>query len=638
MIQVGDTIDGYRIADVIGRGGMGTVYRAVDMGLEKDVALKVIAPHLAEDPTFLARFRSEAKALARLDAPGIVRVLSLRESMRATFIAMEYVDGPPLREVLRASGHLDWPEAASILQQILSAVDHAHSSGVLHRDLKPSNILLTNDGSVKITDFGLAKIRTSDTDLTATHETAGTVAYMSPEQVEGLKHVDERSDLFSVGLMAYEMLTGQLPFSRSGSYYSIQRAIVQEPFDPPSAHVEDIPDRIDQVVMKLLEKDADQRFGSAKEALNALDPVDAPARVATPVVFDPPSVKPSEEAPANWMWAAGAAMAVTLIAAVVMGVSELLSIDPSPAQPTPVTADSMARLNIRTTPGAAIHINGDSIGESPLRAIDVAAGSVTVRAERPDFAPAETTFAADGSHDLSLILAEARSDGQGDDVATGTIMVRSSPAGAAVQLNGRDVGVTPVSLRARAGQSSIRIRKNGYHSYASRLRVRSGRETNISATLKPVPSTATLRFNPFATVTVDGEQRSIERVTSWTDSLAPGRHRIVARYRSAEWVRVVNLRPGEEFRRDVDFTKEVEVRIVAQNERGQSIPNAEILVDGTPSGYAPQQLELRVGRHRIKVRKAGYLSAQRVVDIDTDAGGRITFTLRTPEPSADSSR
>jgi len=637
MIQVGDTIDGYRIAEVIGRGGMGTVYRAVDTGLEKEVALKVIAPHLAEDPTFLGRFRSEAKALARLDAPGIVRVLALRESTRATFIAMEYVDGPPLRRVLREAGALEWPEAVSILRQILGGVEHAHSSGVLHRDLKPSNILLTGDGRVKITDFGLAKIRTADTDLTATHETAGTVAYMSPEQVEGLKHVDERSDLFSVGLIAYEMLTGRLPFSRSGSYYSIQRAIVQEPFEPPSKHVEDLPPRIDQVICRLLEKEADRRYASASDAIEALAPLDAPSRVSTPAALHPRKETAVEDGPSTRAWAAGAAVAALVLAAVVLGVSQLLNVEPAPARSSPTPPDSMAKLAIRTSPAAQLTVNGDSIGESPVEAMEIPSGSVTVRAERQDFATAETTFTAEGSHAIDLVLSESRSRTSLEDVATGRVEVRSSPAGAVVRVNDREVGVTPVEVSARTGQATVQIEKPGYHPFTSRTEVRSGRETNISATLQVVASTVALRFNPFATVSVDGQQRSIERVTEWSDSLSPGRHRIVARYRSAEWVRVVDLRPGETFQRDVDFTKRVEVRIVAQNDQGQSLPNAEILVDGAPSGYAPQQLELRVGRHRIQVRKDGYLEAERIVDIDTDAGGRITFTLQTVEPSAQSS-
>lgn len=624
MVQVGDTIDGYRIEDVIGRGGMGTVYRAVDTGLEKHVAVKVIAPHLAEDPTFLARFQSEAKALARLDAPGIVRVLALRESTRATFIAMEYVDGPPLREMLREAGPLDWPDAISILRQILHAVQHAHASGVLHRDLKPSNILLTKDGRVKITDFGLAKIRTSDTDLTATHETAGTVAYMSPEQVEGLKHVDERSDLFSVGLMAYEMLTGNLPFSRSGSYYSIQRAIVQDAFEPPSTHVEDLPKRIDTVVMRLLEKDADARYSSAEQALDGLEPLDAPSRVSTPAILSAPVASTQTADSPSWVWAMSAVAALLVLTGITLGVMRVLDVSPVPAAPP----DTSAVLAIRTQPAAQIFVNGDTLGPSPQSEIRVPPGTVTVRAERPDFVAAETTFTAAGRGSVTLRLDEAPDTTPAAEARTGTLEISSRPSGATVEVNGTRAGQTPLTLSRPIGPASIRVTKPGYRPYFSERRIQQNQNVDVSATLQPIPAAVTLNFQPFATVFVDDEQRSIERVEYWADSLRPGRRTIVARYRSTEWVQVIDLQPGASFTRDVDFTKEVEVSVIAQNENGESIPNAEILVDGEPAGYAPQSLPLRVGRHIIEVRKPGFQGAERTVDVDEDAAGRLMFTLR----------
>ncbi len=634
MVQVGDTIDGYRIEDVIGRGGMGTVYRAVDLGLDKQVALKVIAPHLAEDPTFLARFRSEAKALARLDAPGIVRVLALRESTRATFIAMEYIDGPSLREMLREAGSLDWPDAISILRQILVAVRHAHTSGVLHRDLKPSNILLTSDGRVKITDFGLAKIRTSDTDLTATHETAGTVAYMSPEQVEGLKHVDERSDLFSVGLMAYEMLTGRLPFSRSGSYYSIQRAIVQDAFESPLKHKDDLPNRIDQVVMRLLEKDAGDRFESADDALEALAPVDAPSRVSTPAILAPPPAATLSDTTSSWVWVGSAVAAVLVLAGIAFGVVQALDVTPAPSA---AAEDTTAVLDIQTEPLAIVVVNGDTIGESPQGGVRVPPGSVTVRAERPEYIAAETTFTAAGRGSLRLQLDLLTEIAEPEpDVRTGTLRIESEPSGATVEIDGVPAGKTPKTLQRPVGTSAIEIVKVGYRPFQTEERIRENQRTQVSASLQPIPASVTLSFYPFATVFIDDEQRSLQGVESWSDSLSPGRHTIVAHYRSSEWVQVVDLRPGKNLNRDVDFTEKVEVGIIARTEDGQSIPNAQILVDGEPAGYAPQNLDLRIGRHVIQVRKSGYINAERIVDIDSGTAGRITFTLQDMEQAAES--
>jgi serine/threonine protein kinase len=234
MPSVGDVLDGYRLDAVLGRGGMGTVYRATDRALEKTVALKVIAPHLADDDTFVRRFREEAKALARLDADGIVDVYTLRETEQALFFVMEHIAGPSLDVVLQRRGALPPASGLELLRQVLAAVGHAHASGVLHRDLKPSNILL-HDGEAVITDFGLAKILASDADLTATHEQLGTVAYMSPEQIEGLRNVDERSDLFSVGLIAYESPAGcRLTARRAISSSSGPSSKNHSPRPPPT--------------------------------------------------------------------------------------------------------------------------------------------------------------------------------------------------------------------------------------------------------------------------------------------------------------------------------------------------------------------------------------------------------------------
>jgi eukaryotic-like serine/threonine-protein kinase len=636
MIQAGDTIDGYRLEDVIGRGGMGTVYRAIDTGLDKEVALKIIAPHLAEDPTFLARFRSEAKALARLDAPGIVRVLALRETRRATFIAMEYVAGPPLRQVLQQAGRLEWPEAVSLLRQILSAVGHAHSSGVLHRDLKPSNILLTEDGRVKITDFGLAKIGTSEAEITATYETAGTVAYMSPEQVKGLKHVDERSDLFSVGLVAYEMLTGELPFSRSGSHYSIQRSIVQEPFDAPSVHNDQLPARVDTVVTRLLSKAPQDRYPTAREALKDLKPLDAPSRVPQPSSFhgssgDSGSIKRS----GPWVWAGVTAAALAVLTGIMVGVSSLLN--PSTTTPAAVP-DSSATLRVETTPAAQLFVNGDSVGRSPA-SLSVPPGSVQVRAEHPDYVSAETTLTASSAAAVRFDLQRRSEEPRlATRPAMGAIRIVSIPSDALVLSGADTLGTTTLSWAARPGTANITVEKEGYVPKTLRPRVTAGSTVSLGVQLRPKPSVVALNFFPYAEeVRLDGVLQASSQVVTWSDSLQPGEvYTVEAMYGSTRWIESVSLRPGGAYEKTVDFTDSVRVTIVAQDENNQNVPNAEILVDGSPVGFTPQDLDLNIGRHTITVRDNDYIQEQRVIDLDTDAAGRFVFTLKRPTSVTDS--
>jgi len=275
--MIGRRVGEYLIQGILGRGGMGTVYQADDTALGIPVALKAIAPAMAADDGFVRRFRTEARAMARVASPHIVRVMALREvetspGVTGLFIVMEYVDGGDLHEHM-ASGPLEWHELWPLLRQMLLGLEAAHAVGVVHRDIKPRNVLLTkptgNQGPiVKLTDFGLARL--TDGDATRTQAVAGTLAYMSPEQVRSLPTLDHRSDLFSLGLTAYEALAGRLPFSRDGGEFTVMRAIVEEAFPPPTEFRENVPPAVAAALMRSLAKDADQRYQSAGEMREAL--------------------------------------------------------------------------------------------------------------------------------------------------------------------------------------------------------------------------------------------------------------------------------------------------------------------------------------------------------------------------------
>ncbi|MDP2364009.1 MAG: serine/threonine-protein kinase, partial [Ignavibacteria bacterium] len=183
---IGKTIDNYRIIEVIGRGGMGVVFKALDTSLEKIVALKMIDPFLARDENFVRRFKTEAKALAKLENQNIVAVYALRETESGFFMVMEYVESKPLSQYLQENGPFNITDTISITKQLLNAIGHAHKVGVIHRDIKPSNILICDNGKIKVTDFGLAKVvEQKGPSSTVTQARAGTLYYMSPEQVKG---------------------------------------------------------------------------------------------------------------------------------------------------------------------------------------------------------------------------------------------------------------------------------------------------------------------------------------------------------------------------------------------------------------------------------------------------------------------
>jgi len=246
------------ILELIGQGGMGAVYKVRQKHLDRIVALKVLPPELGQDPHFVDRFTREAQALARLNHPSIVSVYDFGRAIDYCYIIMEYVDGANLRQV-QQTGKLSPQQALQIVPLLCDALQYAHDEGVVHRDIKPANILMDKRGRVKIADFGLAKLQASDPtveSLTGSNQVVGTWQYMAPEQVEKSKDVDHRADIYSLGVVFYEMLTGELPLGR---------------FEPPSKRMVQIDLRLDEVVLKTLEKDPQRRYQQANEMKSAVE-------------------------------------------------------------------------------------------------------------------------------------------------------------------------------------------------------------------------------------------------------------------------------------------------------------------------------------------------------------------------------
>jgi serine/threonine-protein kinase len=252
----------YEIEREIARGGMAEVYLARDQSLSRPVALKALFPEFAREPSFVERFRREAQAAANLNHPNIVAIYDWGQESGTYFIVMEYVEGRSLRELIHSEGPLEPGQAADIAAEIASALAFAHRSGVVHRDVKPGNVLLTEAGTVKVTDFGIARAGTSD-GLTQTGSVMGTATYFSPEQAQGLA-VDGRSDVYSVGVVLYEMVCGVPPFVAESPVSVAYKHVREEPI-APSLRNPDVPPALEQIILSALAKDPEHRYQSADD-------------------------------------------------------------------------------------------------------------------------------------------------------------------------------------------------------------------------------------------------------------------------------------------------------------------------------------------------------------------------------------
>ena len=256
----GETFAAYRIESVVGRGGMGVVYRAADLRLERPVALKLVAPELAEDEVFRRRFLREPKLAAALDHPNVVPIYEAGEHEGRLYLAMRFVDGSDMRTLLRQEGGLPVERSIAILEQVASALDAAHRRGLVHRDVKPANVLVDEDGHAYLTDFGVTKQLGGDS--TDTGQIVGTLDYLAPEQIRG-EDLSDRADEYALGCVLFECLTGAPPFRRATEAETLW-AHMQDPVPPVPGRPE-----LDPVLRKALAKEPGDRYGSCAELIEA---------------------------------------------------------------------------------------------------------------------------------------------------------------------------------------------------------------------------------------------------------------------------------------------------------------------------------------------------------------------------------
>ncbi len=341
---MGRVLDGrYRIESFLARGGMATIYRGADLRLDRTVAIKVMHPTFATDPGFVERFEREARAAARLNSPYAVAVHDQGNDAGVTYLVMEYVPGHTVRDVLRTHGALPPAQALAIIDPVLQALAAAHRAGYIHRDVKPENVLISDDGRVKVTDFGLARaIEGTDSGKTQ-GLLLGTVAYLSPEQVEH-DNTDARSDVYSAGILLFELVTGQVPFTASAPM-QVAYKHVHEDVPTPSSVRPGIPVGIDELVRRATRRNPDERFGDADAFLSAAREQKAqlpPAQPWTP--------SPTDTLVVNREVGAGAAAAAAAGAAASQHLDAPDWVNQRPSTPSGVPEPPAAEPRPTTTP------------------------------------------------------------------------------------------------------------------------------------------------------------------------------------------------------------------------------------------------------------------------------------------------
>ncbi len=267
--MIGKRLDGrYELMELIGAGGMADIYKAKDITEDKVVAVKILKNEFAGSEDFLRRFRNESKAIALLSHPNIVKIFDVGFSEQIQFIVMEYIDGISLAEYIKLQGVLKWKDAVYFTVQILRALQHAHDRGIVHRDIKSQNVMMLPDGTIKVMDFGIARFN-RETDKTLSEKTIGSVHYISPEQARG-EMTDEKSDIYSVGVMLYEMLTGQKPFDGDTPVAIALQHMQTQPKMPREIN-SSIPEGLEEITIKAMQKEPSQRYQTAGEMINDIE-------------------------------------------------------------------------------------------------------------------------------------------------------------------------------------------------------------------------------------------------------------------------------------------------------------------------------------------------------------------------------
>jgi serine/threonine protein kinase len=628
--MINRTIKNFEIKELIATGGMAAIYKAVQVSLDRVVAVKILHGHLAQDKNFITRFEREAKAAANLKHENIVNIIDYGEAEDVYFIAMEYVEGKSLKDLINSMKFVPHDIALAIAHEISQGLNHAHKKGVVHRDIKPANILISYDGMVKIADFGLAQAQDL-TSITITGSIVGTPAYMSPEQAAG-KKVDHRTDIFSSGVVIYEMITGVKPF-RGENYSSVIHEILTVKPPKPADANPVITREVNDIIEKMLEKDIDKRYQHISEVCEDISSYSRRKNIE----ISRNSIGEFINKPAEYFedlaqerkkkhFARGLyfmTMGYKKIDDAINEFSKVLHFDPEHSQ-------------------AKMHVS--ELKAKKEKAVQVKEKKAKVPARKNILVPvgiivgilivAIVVFAFYKRRQKKLLYPEKMK-------IFGVANIKSIPGNASIYLDNKNLGLlTPALIDSLSvGKHKIELQKPGYKSYIDKFEVKKGDTISLSAllikkTTAPAPIYGSINIKSIpsgASVIFDNVNKGLKTPCT-IDNIKEGLHKIKIVKKGYEPI---------ETSRNVSSEKTVQVSVtlkqikekVIQEKRFSYIkinvnPWAKIYIDNRYIETTPiaKPLKVRSGTHIVKLENPNFKTWQRKIDLSP--GKTVTLDVK----------
>jgi serine/threonine-protein kinase len=601
----------YEIIEELGKGGMGKVYRVFDKKIKEEVALKLIRPEIALDKNTIERFSNELKFARKLRHENVCQMFDLNEDEGTHYITMEYVPGEDLKSFIMRAGTLGAGKAVFIARQVCEGLVQAHKLGVVHRDLKPQNIMIDRDGNTRIMDFGIARSLEAK-GLTESGVMIGTPQYMSPEQVEGIK-ADQRSDIYSLGIILYEMVTGKVPFEGSTPYSIAFKHKTESPPNPKEFNAQ-IPRDLSQVILKCLEKERKKRYQKAEELLTELSNIEKGIPTTDKVI---PKRKTTLGIPRKRLKIIVVPAILILAAIVIVGgyffYDRILQKGEKgeeqemamPAEPTiqkaEVAVPQFGNIEINSTPeGAVVYVNDKQEGMTPLKR-ELAPGTYRIKItmspdykEIPDDLEVRAGKTSSKNYTLTPVPKEPISKQPVPEAPVYTIRIDTIPEGADVRIDGDYKGKSPIKTDLQKSRCRLKIEKGEeWSTIDEELSLKTGLNS-VHRTLKRIKYSLSIKTNPpEAQVSIGDEPLGITPVNKLVSV--------------GEWDIKIEKEGYETIEGSINIDSDIDkkydmLKLKPGIFRLKASPYAEILIDGKLIGEVPPTIiqEVEAGKHTIE--------------------------------------